>query len=244
MRDLMKWEYKNLIKSKAFWGMGIAFLVCTFLFLLTPLHNGDKTGYEMYLESINNFNSLMLFFTGIFAGIHITGAFDERKIQAAVMAGNSRFSILLSKVITFMSAMAVYFISSVGICSLIAFAAAGAGEVDGTFFVSVIMRALVFMLVDISFSSICIIISMLIKNLGAAIAVNLISLLAIYCFGEVLLNFEWAVRILQFTPCGQMFFMFMSSSVKNMAIASVVSVAGLVLTFAVSYLKFRREELK
>ena len=244
MKDLLKWEFKNLLRSKAFWGMGIAFLVCTFLFLLIPLHNGDHTGYEMYLENLNNFNSLMLFLTGIFAGIHVTGAFEERKIQAAVMAGNSRFSILLAKAASFAAAMTAYFITSVGITSVIGFAATEAGEMDGTFLSAVIIRALVFMLVEISYSSICILISMLIKNLGGAIAVNLITLLSVYCFGEVLLGLEWGAKILQFTPCGQLFYMFMDVSAKNMMIALAVSVIGFAAVLGLSYLKFSREELK
>ena len=244
MNDLMKWEFKNLIRSKAFWGMGIAFVLCTILFLLIPLCEGGHTGYQLYLENLNNFNSLMLFLAGIFAGIHITGAFEDRKIQSAVMAGNTRFSILITKAVSFFVAMAAFFISSVGISTLVAFVAVGAGDVEGSFFVSVIVRGSVLMLADISFVSICLVISMLIRNQGASITINLLSLILLYCGSEALFGIEWCAKLLRYTPVGQMLYLFSDVSDGNLMTACAVSVVGIIAAVGVSYIKFAKEELK
>ena len=244
MSDLMKWEFKNLIRSKAFWGMGIAFVASTVLFLMIPLCEGGHTGYQLYLENLNNFNSLMLFLAGIFAGIHITGAFEDRKIQSAVMAGNTRFGILITKAVSFLVAMASFFISSVGISTLVAFASVGVGEVEGSFFVSVIVRGFVMLLADISFVSICLVISMLIKNQGASITVNLLSLILLYCGCEALFGFEWCAKLLRYTPVGQILYLFSDVSGGNLMTACAVSVVGIAAAVGVSYIKFSKEELK
>ena len=61
----------------------------------------EFTGYDAFLEGLNNYNAFVIFLIGVFAGIHVTGAFEGRKIQSAVMAGNSRFNILLAKFISY-----------------------------------------------------------------------------------------------------------------------------------------------
>ncbi|WP_034450074.1 ABC transporter permease [Butyrivibrio sp. AE2032] len=244
MRDLLKWEMKNTLKSKAFWGLGAAFVIGTFLLLLIPITEGGNTGFDMYLSTLNDFNSLLLFFIGAFAGIHITGAFDERRIQAAVMAGNSRLSILFAKILSYSFSVAAFCTISVLVSSITAFAVGGAGEMDGSFLRAVIIRGFVFILVETAFSNICVLISLLVKNLGAAIAVNLISLITIYSVAEIFIGRDHVLDVLRFTPLGQLFLLFFDVSNFNLITASAVSVAAIALTLGLCYLKFRKEELK
>ena len=99
--NLFRWEMRQMFKTKVFWFIGAAFLVLTMLFYAEPLIKGGTGGYELFIELCNDFGSLSLFFTAVFAGLHVTGAFEDRRMQAAVMAGNSRLKVLFAKFASF-----------------------------------------------------------------------------------------------------------------------------------------------
>lgn len=243
MKDLLRWEMKQTLRSKAFWGMGIAFLLCVFLFLIEPLYY-KASGYDMFLLTMNNFNTFVVFFTGIYAGIHITKAFESRNVQAAVMAGNSRFSVLAAKLISYAFSIATFCSVTVGVNGLIGFMAGGIGDAGGNFWMSVIMRSLVFTVVEVAFSAICVFISMFFKNLGGAIAVNLITLLALNIVTQLLISQNLLMNILPFTPAGQTFLIFQDFTPANLMTAAVSSIVFLFAILGACFLKFRKAELK
>ena len=243
MRELLRWEMKQTLRSKAFWGMGIAFLLCVFLFLLEPLYY-KTSGYDMFLLTMNNFNAFVIFFTGIYAGIHITRAFENRNIQAAVMAGNSRLSVMTAKMISYSFSIAAFCTVTVGVNGLIGFMAGGLGGTEVDIWSGVIMRSLVFTVVEVAFSAICVFLSMLVKNLGGSIAINLITLLALNIVTQLLISQDLLMNILPFTPAGQTFFLFQDYTPANLMTAAVSSIAFLFIVLGACFLKFRKAELK
>ncbi len=243
MKDLLRWEIKQTLRSKAFIGMGIAFFVCMLLLIFLSVGEGD-TGYDLYLKNLSNFTTLVMFLAGVYAGIHFTGAFEDRRIQSAVMAGKNRFGILMAKMISYLGSLAVYYITSVTASSIVTYALYGAGEPEGGFLRAVIARGLVYLLVELSFASICMITSLLIKHTGASITVNLLMLIILYSVGEILIMKEETIRFMQFLPIGQIFITFFDAGTGNLITASFVSVFWIMAVLAVSYLKFRKEELK
>ncbi len=106
------------------------------------------------------------------------------------------------------------------------------------------MRSLVFAVVEVAFSAICVFLSMLVKNLGGAIAINLITLLALNIVTQLLISQELLMNILPFTPAGQTFFLFQDYTPANLMIATVSSVALLFIVLGACFLKFRKAELK
>ena len=66
--NLYRWEMKQMLKSKVFWFIGGAFLLITYLCHGETLIKGGMGGYELFLTLCNDFNSLSMFFIGIFAG--------------------------------------------------------------------------------------------------------------------------------------------------------------------------------
>ncbi len=244
MKNLFRWEMKHALSSKAFPGIGLALTAITVLLLLAPLCEDKYTGFDIFLQGCNNFNSLLLFFIGIYSGIHVTGAFEERRLQAAVMAGNSRFSILLSKLISFSLSVAMFCIAAVTASAVLAFSVKGMNGFENCFFRDVIARTVAYTLVEVSFASICFFLSMLAKNLGSAIAVNFVALLGANSLAQELITKEWAVGFMKFTPAGQTFMLLADAGTENLIVSAVASLLGLALTIAVSYIKFRKEELK
>jgi ABC-type transport system involved in multi-copper enzyme maturation permease subunit len=243
MKDLLRWEMKQTLRSKAFWGMGIAFLLCVFLFLIEPLYY-KTSGYDMFLLTMNNFNAFVIFFTGIYAGIHITKAFETRNVQAAVMAGNSRFNILLAKFISYSTAVAIYSVISMVITTALSFAMGGVTGLDGSFARMIIARAAVFTVVEIAYAATCFFASMFIRHQDGAIGLNTGLMLMSNVGAQILLNFDWAEKFVRLTPAGQSMFIIADMSNSNIAMALATSVVAIAAVIALSYVKFRREELK
>ena len=245
MGNLLKWEMKQTFTSKSFWIIGASLVAFPALMLLALIKfSSGGTGYDAFLEALNSFNAFVIFLIGVFTGIHVTGAFEGRKIQSAVMAGNSRFNILMAKFISFSAAIALYSIASIGVSTAIGFGAYGVTGLDGSFLRVIVARTLVFTLVEIAYSATCFFASMLVKHLGGAIGLNLIIMLMSNLAAQILLSFDWAVKFLKFTPVGQSMFVLYDVSNSNIAMALVTSVVTIAAILALSYVKFRREELK
>lgn len=244
MRNLLKWELKQNFSSKAFWGVGLGMTAATLLMLLMPIFDGGYTGLVTFLEGCNNYNAFLMFFIGVYAAIQVTGAREDRRIQAAVMAGNSRFSVMAAKLITFCLSVTLYSVVALSASAVVAFSTLGMNGFDGSFAREVIARIAAYSLTEVSFASVCFVISMLVKSLGAAVGVNLAALIGLNTGAQLLLGEEWAFRILQYTPVGQTFILLGDAGTKNLIISVAASLLGLALTAVLSYLKFRKEELK
>lgn len=244
MKNLLKWELRQTFQSKVFWAFGITFTLMNIIFLIITSIDGELRGFELFMQGCSDYNSFILLFIGIFAGIHVAGAFEERKIQAAVMAGNSRFNILAVKLFSYSLSVAAFSICAMG-ASLIGGVLTNEGVtfVDD-FFREVVLRIVAYTLVEVAFVSICFFLSMLVKSLGAAIGVNLVSMLVLNIVGQMLISKEWAVNFMKFTPLGQTFMLLVDASTKNFIVSVAASVLGLAVTVTLSYIKFRKQELK
>lgn len=244
MRNLLKWELKQTFQSKAFWGFGITLTLMNTIFLVITSIEGELRGFELFMQGCSDYNSFILLFIGIFAGIHVAGAFEERKIQAAVMAGNSRFNILAVKLFSYSLSVAAFSICAMGTSLIVGVLTNEGVTFVDDFFREVVLRIAAYTLVEISFVSICFFLSMLVKNLGAAIGVNLVSMLVLNSVGQMLISKEWAVNFMKFTPLGQTFLLLGDASTKNLIVSVVASVLGLAVTVTLSYIKLKKEELK
>ena len=245
MGSLLKWEMKQTFSSKSFWIIGGALITLPALLLFATLAlSSGMTGYNAFLEGLSNYNAFVIFLIGVFAGIHVTGAFEGRKIQSAVMAGNSRFAILMAKFISYSTAVALFSVASIAISTALAFGMQGVNGIDGSFTREIIARALVYTVVEIAYSATCFFASMLVRHLGGAIGLNLGLMLMSNVIAQILLNFAWAERFVKLTPVGQSMFVLMDMSNGNIAVALVTSVVAVAAVLALSYVKFRREELK
>ena len=245
MGNLLKWEMRQTFTSKSFWILGATLIALPALLIIAMITFGSEfTGYDVFLEGLNSYNAFVIFLIGVFAGIHVTGAFEGRKIQSAVMAGNSRFNILLAKFISFSTAVALFSVSSIAVSSVIGFAAAGVTGLDGNFARVIIARALVYTVVEIAYSATCFLASMFIKHQGGAIGLNTVLMLMTNLAAQILLNFDWAEKFVRLTPVGQTMFVIADFSNSNIVMALATSVVAIAAIIALSYAKFRRQELK
>ena len=244
MGSLFKWELKQTFSSKSFWITGAALIAIPALMLMMTLKGSEFTGYEAYLEGLNNYTSFLMLIIGVFAGIHITGAFEGRKIQAAVMAGNGRIKILLAKFFSYSLTVGIFSTVSLAVSTAVAFAIKGTGGIEGTFARSVIARTIVFMVVEVGYASVCFLSSMYVRHLGGAIGFNLLLMMALNIAAQTLVEHKWAEKYLRMIPAGQAFFVIADFSNKNILMALTSAVISFAAVLALSYVRFRKEELK
>ena len=245
MGSLFKWEMKQTFTSKSFWILGAAIISLPVLFLVLTLCFAEgMTGYNAFLEGLSNYNAFVIFLIGVFAGIHVTGAFEGRKIQAAVMAGNSRFNILMAKFLSYSTTVAIYSVIAIALSSLIAFGMQGVTGVEGSFAREVVVRSVVYVLIEIAYSATCFLASMFVRHLGGAIGLNLGLMLMSNVGAQLIFNFDWAPDVMKFTPVGQTMLMMGDASNGNVAAALTACVVGVAAVLALSYLRFGKEELK
>ncbi|MBE5779539.1 MAG: hypothetical protein E7331_09460 [Clostridiales bacterium] len=244
MKNLLKWELKQTFSTKLFWLTGMILMAATLLLMLIPLAESGRTGFEIFLHGCNDFNSLLLLFIGIFAGSHIAGAFEQRRIQAAVMAGNSRLKVLSAKLISFSLSIALFSIATLSASAILAFSTKGLSGMEGSFFREIIIRIAAYTLVEVSFVSVCFLLSTQFKSLGSAITANFVGLLLLNTLAQMLMDKEWASIFMTLTPVGQTFLVLIDASTKNILFSLLASAMGLVFVLTFSYMRFRKEELK
>ena len=242
MRDLLKWELKQTFQAKIFWGILIVLTICTSLFI--PFFDENQTSLEDFTSICSNLNSLMVLFIGVYAGVHVAAAFSERKIQAAVMAGNSRFSIIAAKLLSYVLSVGVICLAAISFSSVLVFAFHGISGAEDSFFREVIVRTVVYALAVVSLTGICFLVAFFVKNLGVSIVVNLILMLVLNSAGPLLLATKTTSRIAGFTAWGQTMLLLTDASAGNLLCAVTGSAAGLLLILAIAYFRFRNEELK
>ena len=85
---------------------------------------------------------------------------------------------------------------------------------------------------------------MLVRHLGGAIGLNMGLMLMSNIAVQLLFNFDWMIKYLNYIPAAQTMVLLGDISNENIARALVSSVVACALVVALSYLKFRREELK
>lgn len=242
MNNLLKWELKQTFKSKAFWGFLILYLAVALLLLVDLLGGDIETGYNAFSTNINNLNGFLFLTIGIYGGIHFADAFEGRRIQAAVMAGNSRLNVVLSKIMSFSLVVAIYCVMELVVGSTIGFMATKETGVDS--WKPVIVASALFTLAWVVLSSICFIISMIMKKTGGAVALNTVALLLTDLVMQFIIDKPWGEKVCRYTFPGQVVFSLMAESRSEIITSALVSVSGLLLTAAVAYIIFRKIELK
>lgn len=244
MKSLLKWELKETFSAKSCWGIGAALMLCSLLLGLAPLSETGNTGLDVFLQICNNFNALLIFFVGIHAGIRVTKDFEERRIQAAVMAGCSRGAIVAVKLLSFSLTIALYCLCTLAVGGIISFSVKGMGETGSVFFREVILRAALYTLVEVAFASHCFLVAVMVKTLGASIAANLVMALGLNTLAQELVSHPWAEGLIRFTPAGQTFLLLVDAGPQNLWCAFAASLLWIVLAGAIAYGSFRKQELK
>jgi ABC-type transport system involved in multi-copper enzyme maturation permease subunit len=244
MSRLLKWDFRGLFKSGKFVGTFILMLLVGASYVGIGMADGVKSGFDGFIGASNFVTSTLYLAGSVFTGIYFTSAFQERMIQSAVMAGNSRFRIVISKCIAYYTAMIIFILCPILIATLTMTAIFGVGTIAGNIILLMLRTVLLVILVNIATMSVCIPISFFAKNIGSSIGINVGVILVWYGLTQSFITNPQVMKVLQYTSMGQSFLIFGELSGSDILRVVVVSVATIFASIFVAYIKFRKEELK
>lgn len=245
MSKILQWEFRRLFKSGEFVGTFIIMLLIGASYIGIGMFHGVKSGFDG-LMGASNFIASSLYIVGpVFAGIYFASAFQERMIQSAVMAGNNRFKIVISKCIGYYTALIIFIFCPILIATLTMSGILGIGTITTGNIILVMLRTvLLVILVNIATMSVCIPISFFTKSIGLSIGINLGVIIIWNGLTQSFIQNPQVMKVLQYTSMGQSFLMFGELSGRDILRIVVVSAITIFTSIFVAYIKFRKEELK
>lgn len=245
MSRILQWEFRGLFKSGKFISTFILMLLVGASYIGIAMVDGVKSGFDGFMGASYFVTSTLYLAGSVFAGIYFASAFQERMIQSAVMAGNSRFRILISKCIGYYTALIIFILCPILIATLTMTGILGVGTITTGNVILVMLRTvLLVILVHIATMSICIPISFFAKNIGLSIGINVGVIIIWNGLTQSFIGSPQAMKVLQYTSMGQSFFIFGELSGSDILRILVVSVVTIFASIFVAYIKFRKEELK
>lgn len=135
--------------------------------------DGVKSEFDGFIGASNFVVSSLYLAGSVFAGIYFSTAFQERMTQSTVMAGNSRFWIVISKCIGYYTALIIFVLCPILLATLTMTGIFGVGTITTGNVVLVMLRTvLLVIIVHIATMSICIPISFFAKSIGLSIGIN------------------------------------------------------------------------
>ena len=245
MSRILKWEFRGLFKSGKFIGTFILMLVVGASYIGIGIADGVKSGFDGFMGASYFVTSTLYLAGSVYAGIYFTSAFQERMIQSAVMAGNSRFMIVISKCLGYYTALIIFILCPILIATVTMTGILGIGTITTGNIILVMLRTvLLVILVNVATMSICIPISFFTKSIGLSIGINVGVILVWYGLTQSFILNPQVMEVLQYTSMGQSFLIFGELSASDILRTVVVSVVTIFASIFVAYIKFRKEELK
>lgn len=238
MSNLIKAEFFKLKKSVAFRTCLIVFFCSDIMYLIilslaNELIGIDITGYAQFTNLMNNFCgstvSGMLF--GFLAAALITSDYKTGDIQCAIAQGYSRAQLLISKIIMYMTAVAILALEDVLVYTVGGTIAGGFGvKLTGDVFLYLLRSVVLEGFVLAMMYTTCIFLAFLFTSKAASVTINLLIFFVIDMgvgIMPMLIEKEWLDKLISYLPY---------KSVAEMSLEQLDwSHAGISLAFAAFY---------
>lgn len=223
MKNLIKYELYKLICDKFFWVItGIILLINFVMF----------AGQSVTLEKIVQKLFLTAILATLYGCIFIGRDFDEKVITYSMFSGNSRYKILLSKVIIVTIAMEVQ-LFTFPVYILITQNSSFGGEVR---LIHGMIIALMFL--GLAFGSLAAFVTVIVKNSGLSAGITItVHLVSLLCMN----NRNYGELVMHFFPIGILHLM-VKSSISLLYCISVI-VLWISLTLGASIYVFSHSNL-
>lgn len=242
MRRLIKWDFRNSILKKRFFIMCAIIIVLTFVTMSYDLIKHTMDGYGYFIAASGNTASFIAMLAAIFAGISISGSYNDRTLQAAVCAGMRRTKIAFIKCFWFFVAVAVFYVIPVVSFTAISTAMYDFSGVPGSIGKYVISLFFLTLLTVFASASVYLPLTFSLKHSGAAVGIGIGVYAAINIISTLLA--EYKPRIAEWLPWNQTILLVQELS-TSMIFKTIISCFGLiVICIGFSIFQFNRTELK
>lgn len=204
-------------------------------------------GHDAFYQQFIDLRILMFVFAGVFSGLFIGEDFSNRTIQSEITSGYSRFSILLSKTTAYMVGVCMMIATYTSIVTIGTTIVNGFGiSVTAGVVINMLRACFLFMFLICACSTICVMTSFSLRNIGSAIAVNMLLLVLIDGVLQVgAMLSEAVMRIYVVTPFVQSL-LSVSSILPTGELLKAVSIGLLTINIFIilAYVVFYTAELK
>lgn len=244
MTKLFKNEFKSLMMGGKKVKFLLSFVILVALYLGLALINKVPDGLTAFGESLTFYASLLVFIAPILAGQFVAQNFEDRLIQNYIMNGQKRRSIVLEKglflLLVFVAFLLIPSLVATVIIGLIKGWQAPGSSIS---FASIIVQALLFVFLTAVAYLVVLPTAFHFKVVGKSIGIGLLLSIMVYSLSQNLIQQKALLPYLKLTPLVQSFFVFNESGL-GLLIPLAVGLAWLILLIGLTYLIFRKTELK
>jgi hypothetical protein len=237
----------ELLKLKKSFGFLVLCLVMIGFGTLLSMASG-RMGLEMYETALMG-GELSIIVVSIFSALFICAEFENRTVVTSVCCGNSRWCVLLSKIIVFFVGAAI--LVTIFPATMTAIATIKCGfysdslqlqtftPASSTIGIYLVHTYTLFLLSRLGLAAFCAMIAYIIRNVVGAIGVGA---------GLSILLLVLAMRgpkdIMKFTFMWQMGHLFSLNSLQDVLFSVLVSVANMAIMVFAAHLIFKKADLK
>ena len=101
MNNMILWKFRRMAKTKSFYFMLAVMLAVGLIYIPILIHDDTENAFELMCKTQSQLASILDLFAGLFAALCITHDMQNRFVSSAVMAGNSRGSIVFTEILGF-----------------------------------------------------------------------------------------------------------------------------------------------
>lgn len=261
MNRLIQSDFYRLFKSKSYYiCTGVAlFLLITNVLLANwlTISAGEenpmyaifpyKDGISYGLTVFSNSNILMII--AIFTAIFVTAEFAHGTMKNAVSKGFSKLQIYLSKMITMTAAaFLVFLVSFIAAVITTTIITGTVGEFTGEYVGYIFKTIGIELLLNVALTSVLVMVSMIFRNLGGVIAIDIIGVLTLgtLIFSLLELLFDGKIKFTEFSLLNNISLYAINQAVdgSDYLRSTIVAIAFLVVSSALGIFAFKKADVK
>lgn len=247
MYNIICMEFYKLKRLKSFKIMLLALLSISLFFCLSLVYQGKNTnGMVGFTDAIWD-NGLMMIFCSIFAGLFIGSDFTNKTINMQVSSGQKRDNVLIGKSVVFFVASSLIILIYPIMSAIIDTIYMGWGSpftIDTVFYILRVVFLSV--ILSIGTSSFFVLFAFLFKDTGKTIGVSVVFGILASIILEFSSNYHPILKtIYQFSTFNQSKFITnVGMTTTEIITACLSGVFTILIILSITYLVFRRSELK
>ncbi len=211
--------------------------------VIISVSNVTISGYDVFKTALIQLQSNIVFIA-TFIGLFVCGDFANRTLGLAVSSGKSRMSMLVGKIVAVMLGTVLILIIVPIVMTTLITAINGFGvEFTAEIFREMVIDFILYLIVNLSVTSMCIFVAYLLKNMGVTMGICIGALLIYGIIAVMPLGETWQ-KIMEFTPLYYANNMGSIETSGDIIKVIGVSIVTFLLAGGFSYIALQRAELK
>jgi ABC-type transport system involved in multi-copper enzyme maturation permease subunit len=241
MINLIRAEMLKLRKTSGYWVLLLsAMLLGIFLgvfFLTDDRRIGGLDGFNESMDAVQ----ADIIFLSLFAAFFISSEFTNRTIGAGIVGGHTRRRILLSKtLVSFLGSLPILFVIPVFITAVTTIVNGFGTPLNAEVIAYLVRTSVLYLLGGIAMSGCCVLIAVIIRNIGGTIGVGIGALIGLF----------YLTGIKPLAPVSKFIFIWHLNNITTLngtgsvLFSGVVLIANILITVFISLTVFAKSDLK